>query len=86
MSANTASHSVTRPSGARVRKIALTTTENRMFCQMMREVRRARRSVCGSAAEVVAHQRDVGGLEGRVGAGRAHGDAKVGGWPAPARR
>jgi hypothetical protein len=36
-------------------------------------------------AQVVVHQRDVGGLERGVGAGRAHGEADGPG-PAPARR
>ena len=38
---------------------------------------RASVSACGDAGEVAAHQRDVGGLGGDVGA-RGHGDADIG--------
>ena len=46
---------------------------------MLRTVARLRRSAYGNLQQLVGHQRDVGGLERRVAAGGAHGDADVGG-------
>ena len=45
----------------------------------MASARRAERDGLGQAVEAVGHERDVGALEGDVGAGRAHGDADAGG-------
>ncbi len=79
MSANTASHSVVRPSGASTRKTALIADgEGEVLADdAARAAREAQETRQG--LEVVAHEGDVGGLERDVGAGGAHGDAQVGG-------
>ncbi len=79
MSANTAIHNVTRPSGASTRNVPL--IGQREGDVLGHDAPRAPRQPheAGDAGQVVAHQSHVGSLEGGVAAGGAHGDAHVGG-------
>ena len=79
MSATTAIHSVAVPVTASTRNAAFSTSENAMFARMLRDGRAAQPQRVGNLQQLVGHQRDVGRLERRVGAGHAHRDPDVGG-------
>ena len=68
---------MTSPNGASATKTALTTSEATTFWRITRSGAGGAGDGVGQPGEVVAHQRDVGGLERDVAAGGAHGDADV---------
>ena len=78
MSATTAIHNVAEPATASARKTAFSASESVTFTRMLRSVARPSRIANGIFEQLVGHQRDVGGLERRVGAGGAHRNAHVG--------
>ena len=79
MSASTASHSATSPKGASRTKRPLIAIETTTFCLMIRFGGAREPHRLGELRQIVLHQRHVGGLQGHVGARRAHGEADRGG-------
>ena len=79
MSAITAIHSVAEPITARTRKISFQAERQRNVHLNVAERGAAETDGERNLQQLVGHQRDVGRLEGRVRACRAHRDADVGG-------
>jgi hypothetical protein len=63
MSANTAIHKVATPKSASTKKTALIPIDSAMLVRKVRPVARLRRTSSGTPAQVIVHQRHVGGLE-----------------------
>ena len=78
VSARTAIHSVASRSTASTRNAAFSASETATLVLMLRTSRAPGAAAYGSFRQLVGHQRDVGGLERGIGAGRAHRDADVG--------
>ena len=78
ISANTAIHIVACPIKVRVMKTALIPSASEMFCLSTAAVSRESRMNVGILRRSSIHDRDVGGLDGRVGACGTHGETDVG--------
>ena len=77
MSATTAIQSVATPATAKTTQASLMAMARATFARMVASVDAAEADGERHCAQIVGHERDVGGLDGGVGAGGAHRDADI---------